>query len=109
MKAPEAPATIRRIPATGDLLLVWNNTYDPKAGHGGKRTPLTAAVSSDEGKTWKHVRDLETDADRTFAYTSVAFVRDRVLLTYYVSDPKTNRLSSRFRSLPVRWLYEGAK
>jgi sialidase-1 len=109
VKAPEAPATIRRIPATGDLLLIWNNTFDPKAGHGGKRTPLTAAVSSDDGKTWKHVRDLEADADRTFAYTSVTFVRDRVVLTYYLSEPKTNRLSSRFRSLPVGRLYAEAK
>jgi sialidase-1 len=108
-RAPEAPATIRRVPATGDLLLVWNNTFDPKAGHGGKRTPLTAAVSSDEGKTWKHGRDLETDPDRTYAYTSVAFVRDRVVLTYYVSEPKTNRLSSRFHSLPVGRLYAGAE
>jgi sialidase-1 len=109
VKAPEAPATIRRIPATGDLLLIWNNTFDPKAGHGGKRTPLTAAVSADDGKTWKHVRDLETAAEQTFAYTSVAFVKDRVALTYYVSDSKSDRLSSRFRSLPVAWLYAGAK
>jgi sialidase-1 len=109
VKAPEAPATIRRIPATGDLLLIWNNTFEPGAGHGGKRTPLTAAVSSDEGRTWKHVRDLETDAGRAFAYTSVAVHKDRLLLTYYVSDPKTNRLSSRFRSIPVRWLYGGVE
>jgi sialidase-1 len=109
VKAPEAPATIRRVPATGDLLLVWNNTYDPKAGHGGKRTPLTVAVSTDEGKTWKHARDLEAGADRAFAYTSVAFVRDRVVFTYYISEAKTNRLSSRFRSLPVDRLYAEAK
>ena len=31
--------------------------------------------------------------------------RDRALLTYYVSDNKTGRISSRFRSLPVSWLY----
>jgi sialidase-1 len=109
VKAPESPATVRRVPATGDLLLVWNNTYDPKAGHGGKRTPLTAAVSADEGKTWKHVRDLETSPDHAFAYTSVTFAGDRVLLTYYVADPKTGRLSSRFRSLPVGWLYAEAE
>lgn len=107
VKAPEAPATLRRIPATGDLLLVWNNTHVPGAGHGGKRTPLTVAVSADNGKTWRHVRDLENAPDRAFAYTSVLFVRDRVLLTYYVEEAKTGRLSSRFRSLPVRWLYEG--
>jgi sialidase-1 len=104
--APESPATIRRVPATGDLLLVWNNTFQAGAGHGGRRTPLTAAVSSDEGKTWRHVRDVEGRADRTYAYTSVLFVKDRVLLTYYITDPKDQRWSSRFRSLPVSWLYE---
>lgn len=109
VKAPEAPATIRRIPATGDWLLVWNDTYDAKAGHGGARTPLTVAISSDEGRTWKQVRTLETDADRGFAYTSIAFVRDRLVLTYYVSEPKTGRISSRFRSLPVADLYEQSR
>ncbi len=103
--APEAPATIRRIPATGDLLLIWNNTYDPGAGHGGARTPLTAAVSSDEGQTWTHVRNLESDPSHTYAYTSVLFHRGRALLTYWESGPAAGQLSSRFRSLPVSWFY----
>ncbi len=63
VRAPEAPATLRRIPSTGDLLLIWNDTYRDGEGHGGKRTPLTAAVSTDEGQTWSHRRDLETDPD----------------------------------------------
>lgn len=109
LKSPESPATIRRVPATGDLLLVWNNTYEPGAGHGGKRTPLTAAVSSDDGRNWTHLRDLESNAGQTYAYTSIEFVRDRVILSYYVADPKTNHLSSRFRSLPVRWLYDATR
>ena len=105
LKAPESPATIRRIPATGDLLLVWNNTFDPRAGHGGRRTPLAAAISSDEGRTWKDVRNLEDDPARTYAYTSILFVKDRVLLTYYITDPTSQRWSSRFRSMPVGWFY----
>lgn len=109
VKAPESPATIRRVPATGDLLLVWNNNHEPKAGHSGRRTPLTVAVSADEGKTWAHVRSLEADPAEGYAYTSVLFARDRVLLTYYVADAKTKRWSSRFRSVPVRRLYEVAK
>jgi sialidase-1 len=110
VKAPEAPATIRRIPATGDLVLVWNNRFVPGAGHGGERRPLTAAVSSDEGKTWKYVRDLANDiSGETYAYTSILFAKDRVIFTYYVSDPKSKRWSSRFRSWPVGWLYEGNK
>ena len=106
VQAPEAPATIRTIPSTGDLLLVWNNVYDKSKGHGGDRTPLTAAISRDEGATWENIRNLETDTDHTYAYTSVLFQKDRALLSYYVNDRRTGKYSSRFRSLPVRWFYE---
>lgn len=103
---PEAPATIRRIPATGNLLLVWNNTYAAGVDHGGIRTPLTAAISGDEGKSWKHVRNLESRNDQTYSYTSILFVKNRVLLSYWVQDRKTRLYSSRFRSLPLTWFYE---
>ncbi|RXL81670.1 exo-alpha-sialidase, partial [Citrobacter sp. AAK_AS5] len=75
VRAPEAPATLRRVPATGDLVLVWNDTYVAGEGHGGKRTPLTVALSSDEGATWRTVGNLESDATKTFSYTSLTFVQ----------------------------------
>jgi len=106
VKAPEAPATLRRIPSTGDLLLIWNNTFKAGAGHGGTRTPLTAAVSSDEGQTWRHVRNLETNADLTFSYTSLIFVGPRAVMSYWQSGPAAGQLSSRFRSVPVGWFYQ---
>jgi sialidase-1 len=106
--APEAPATIRTIPSTGDLLLVWNNTFTAGTGHGGRRTPLNSAISRDGGATWEHIRALESDPQAAYAYTSVLFHKDRVLLSYYVQDA-TGRISSRFRSLPVRWLYEPSR
>lgn len=106
LKAPESPATIRVIPATGDLLLIWNDTYEPNADHGGPRTPLTAAISTDDGATWQYKRALEADDSRTYAYTSLTFVRDRAVLSYWDEDRKTNRYSSRFRSLPVSWFYQ---
>ncbi|MCH7687238.1 MAG: exo-alpha-sialidase, partial [Planctomycetes bacterium] len=109
VKAPEAPTTIRRIPSTGDLLLIWNNTFASGTDHGGKRTPLTAAVSSDEGKTWKRIRNLEQRTDQTYAYTSVLFVNHRVLLSYWVQNDGERFYSTRFRSLPVQWFYEQAK
>lgn len=108
VRAPEAPASLRRVPSTGQLLLVWNNSYDPRASHSGKRTPLSAALSSDDGQTWQAPVDLETSADHTFAYTSLLFVQDRVLMTYYVRDEKSGRISSRFRSVPLaRWTTAG--
>ena len=42
--------TIERIPGTGDWLLVWNNNDGSNPEIKGKRTPLTTAISKDEGK-----------------------------------------------------------
>jgi len=102
--SPESPATIRTIPATGDLLLIWNNTFAAGANHSGKRTPLTAAISRDAGETWKHVQNLESDPQAMYAYTSVRFHKDRLMMSYYVTGAD-GKLSSRFRSQPVRALY----
>ena len=107
--SPESPATIGRIPSTGDLVLVWNNRFQAGQGHGGKRTPLVAAISGDGGRTWSKPRPLETAGDRTFAYTSVAFAKGRILLTYYVRDEATGRIGSRYRSVPIGWLYASGR
>lgn len=103
--APEAPSTLRRIPSTGDLLLVWNDTFQAGQGHGGQRTPLSAAVSTDEGKTWSKPIVLEPDPQQTYAYTSLIFHHGRALLTYYVGTLRWDRLSSRFRSVPIGRFY----
>ncbi len=105
VRAPEAPATLRVIPSTGDWLLIWNDTFVAGAGHGGKRSPLSFAISKDEGQTWFPSRSLETSTDHTFAYTSLAFHEGRALLTYYVRDEKSGRISSRFRSMPITDIY----
>lgn len=106
VRGPESPATLRRIPSTGDLLLVWNDTFRRGEDHGGRRTPLTAAVSTDDGKSWTYHRDLEPDAKDTYAYTSILFHHGRALMTYYVDAGKSGLLSSRFRSVPISWFYE---
>jgi sialidase-1 len=106
VRAPEAPATLRRIPSTGHWLLIWNDCFRDNATKA-QRTPLTAAVSTDEGETWTYRRDLETSDRHAYAYTSVAFHKGRALLTYYVRDAAAGRISSRFRSVPIAWFYEG--
>jgi hypothetical protein len=108
IRSPESPATLRRIPATGDLLLVWNPVYNAGAEHGGKRTPLVAAISTNEGRTWSAPHTLEDRTDQEYAYTSVTFFEHRVLLSYYVADASTGRISTRFRSLPLNWFYKPA-
>ncbi|WP_373513248.1 sialidase family protein [Persicitalea sp.] len=81
--SPISPASMARIPMTNDLLLVWNNNGAKGPGYfKGQRSPLTMAVSDDEGKTWRHLQNLEDDPEGTFCYTAIQFGFDEVLLAY---------------------------
>lgn len=93
-----APVSISRIPTTGDLLAIWN--HNPGAG---KRNPLTAAISKDEGQTWRQFRNLEDAADDAWAYPAVTWIEGRALITYFNYQ---GGLSLQLRILPVSW-FEG--
>jgi hypothetical protein len=88
LTAPESCPELTRIPGTSDLLMIWNNSYDPKfRSHFGKRSPLTAAVSKDHGKTWQHVRDIETSPTRAFSNPGCRFTRDgRAIINYWTCE-----------------------
>ncbi len=88
--SPISPASIERIPSTGDLLLVWNNHDGIEPSLKGKRTPLSVAVSHDEGQTWQHVQNIETNPHGWFCYTAIDFVDDQVLLAYCAGDRREN-------------------
>ncbi len=109
LTAPAAPASIARIPSTGDLLLIWAN--NPKAGKASwkERTPLAAAISRDEGATWSAPRNIEDDPKGSFGYCSIRFVGEDVLLTYYdwrdAGQKGFENTSLRFRRMPVAWFY----
>ncbi|MBZ4191391.1 sialidase family protein [Niabella beijingensis] len=89
LKSPVSPATIERIPSTGDLLAVWNNNDGSVAAIKGKRTPLTVAVSKDDGKSWIHIKNLEADPDGWYCYTAIHFYKKNVLLAYCAGSQKT--------------------
>lgn len=99
--APEAPSTIARMPDRGDILLIYNPNVDLQADHCGQRTPLVAAVSSDEGQTWSRPKAIESDPGATYSYVSVTFADDRALLTYYLE--REGLLSLKFKSIPLQW------
>ena len=58
MDSPSSTNVVRTIPATDDVLLVWNNhPYDP-SDENGKRNPLTMGVTADNGLTYHNIRNL---------------------------------------------------
>lgn len=117
LHSPESYPALARIPQTGDLLLVWNHSlYDPKFDHYGKRTPLSVAISRDDGCTWEKIKDIETDPGWEFTNPSVmATSQGAVLITYeaskYVSVVPPGKLGRSRMSLKLAivyldWLYD---
>ncbi|MDB6024157.1 MAG: hypothetical protein JWM68_380 [Verrucomicrobiales bacterium] len=104
--SPESPATIKRLPDKHDLLLIYNPSTNASISKMSARTPLAAAISRDEGKTWSTPRLIETDPNFSYAYTSVTFDEHRALLTYYYAPYGTGQLSLKFKSIPLDWFRE---
>lgn len=100
--SPEAPATLAKLPDGKGWVVIHNPSLDPDNSHGGARTPLVAAVTKDEGKTWSKPKAIESNPALTFSYISVDFVGDRALLTYYERSSPTE-ISWKFKSLPITW------
>ncbi len=107
--SPLSPATIEKIPGTGDWLLVWNNNDGSNSDIKDKRTPLTTAISKDEGKTWKHIKNIQSDPDGWYCYIAVHFVNDEdVLLSYCAGSQsrKTHLSVTDITILDKKWLYQ---
>jgi len=104
--SPCSPASIERIPKTGDLLMVWNDHRNIDAARRGKRTPLCAAISRDEGRTWEKTKTLEDDPGGWYCYTAIEFVGDAVLLAHCAGQQATGGLNlTQITRFSVDWLY----
>ena len=99
-----APVSISRVPTSGDLLAIWNNNLGKVASHNRNRNPLTAAISTDEGKTWKMFRNIEDAPNDAWAYPAVTWVKGEALLTYF---NYTGGHSLQLKILPAEWFYGG--
>ena len=94
--------TVKRIPATGDLLFVWisEKSIDKKDPKIHRRCALTAAISKDEGKTLIHHRHIARDPEDDFGYQSVDFIgKDLVVVSYHA------RNGLRVARIGIDWFY----
>jgi len=93
LASPLSPASIKRNPWTGDLLCVWNDHSGIHKYPASRRTPLCLAISHDEGKTWSRSSIIEGNPDGWYCYTSITFVKDRVVLAYCAGDKEIGGLN----------------
>ena len=131
-----APCMIRRIPTTGDLVIIWNQASREEIESGYERNRLSVAVSKDEGKTWTHaktlfrshlpvvglldpgpitghvaIRPFVGDIPSDFAsadYPNIHFYKDTVLF-HYDRNPKFGPKAGAYwtlRIFPISKLYE---
>lgn len=106
--SPRSPATIERIPTTGDLLAVWNNNLSLDKDISRQRTPLNIAISKDEGVSWHKVKQLEGDPDGWYCYIAMQFVEDEVLLGYCAGSQSANTHLSvtDITKVSMEWIYQ---
>jgi len=72
----------------GRILLAFNDSPE-------NRNPLSLAVSSDEGRTWKRIAVLESEAEATFSYPYLMRGSDgliRIAYTYTWEPKKTKEI-----------------
>ncbi len=112
-KSPNSPLSMKRIPATGDLLAVWNDhsgrfPFPKDHPQFGGRTPLVGAISSDEGQTWEHQKEIENDQKAGYCYTAIYFVKKWVLLAYWIGKEEGGKTTTslRLRRAALDWFYE---
>ncbi|HPT22787.1 MAG TPA: sialidase family protein [Bacteroidales bacterium] len=96
LKSPCSPASMSRIPSTGDLLVVWNDNRVNQ-----NRTPLNIAISKDEGKTWINNRMLENDPKGSYCYTAIHFTGDDVLIGYF----NWTTVGVTLKKINLDWIY----
>lgn len=84
-----AMPSVRRIPKTGDLLFVWVSEAAAAKDHPNcpRRCALTTAISSDDGKTFLHQRNIARDPEDDFGYQCIKFLDNHnVLIGYHCRD-----------------------
>jgi len=96
-------ATVRRIPSTGDLLFMWitEKSQDKEKPQVWRRCALSAAISTDEGETLIHQRNIARDPEDDFGYQCVEFLADNTALVGYHA-----RDGIHVARIGIDWFYE---
>ena len=135
LASSRAPASLKRIPGTDDLLILWSQASAEEIRMGYHRHRLSAAISRDGGVSWQHHRNVrapEGDPARLVevppiqnyrtmkhasrrpagwrqpysSYPATALWEDRVIITFYSPGPDAPEdRRGVCMGLPLSWFY----
>jgi len=107
LEGGESGTCLRRLPGSDRLVLFWNNSkFEPKHHHFGERSPLAAAVSSDNGKTWRKLGNIADNLKAEYTNLDCFFTeKGDAILTYMYAEPAWNREAIHLKAalIPKTW------
>lgn len=105
--SPLSPSSIEKDPESGIWVMVWNNNDNTNEDLQGRRTPLTLAISKNEGNTWEIITNLECDTKGWYCYTAIHFDNENILLSYCSGDDlwKNGLNYTSLNKFSRSWLY----
>lgn len=95
ISADSSAISVKRIPSTGDLLLLRTT-----GGTAPARTPLVSAISTDDGLTWSNERVIAGVSWETYGYPGVQFTDDMALIGYMSTQ------GGRLARIGIDWFYK---
>ena len=98
-------------------MLVWNDSpYDPRFDHYGLRSPLSVAISQNDGDTWPIRKNIETDPQWEFTNPAPFATSQGTILIGYEASPyasvaplgKLGRsiMHGKLAVVDIGWIYE---
>ena len=95
------------MPGSDRVILFWNNSkFQPGHHHFGERTPLSAAVSDDNGKTWRKLGNIAENPKAEYTNLDCFFTKNGdAVLTYLYAAPAWNRKAIDLKAalIPKAW------
>ncbi|HIM56060.1 MAG TPA: exo-alpha-sialidase [Candidatus Latescibacteria bacterium] len=87
LRSPESCTCLRRLPNSDDLILFWNDSeYIHDHHHLGIRSPLSAAISSDGGESWRKIGDIDA-GDCMLTNLGCTFLSSGAAIVTYLETP----------------------
>ncbi|WP_433901931.1 sialidase family protein [Sphingobacterium puteale] len=104
--SPSSPQTIRQIPGTNKLVMVWNNNNVNYATHGLNRSPFSLAISSDKGRNWKRICEIESfnNFAKDHTYAAISFDKQFAYISYNERNNVSYNFSIKIAKINLNYL-----